>query len=134
MRTYHLLPLIILTLVGIGVCSAAFGAAIVWVNADTGNLYFKDNPSVTTPAEAIEALVAGPGPAEMLMNLTPAIPGGTTLKFVQFTSNGAVINLSREAAAGLDDLSAEVMFRQCMYTLRQFGLPSKCPRYSAPCP
>ncbi len=122
MRTYHLLPLIILTLVGIGVCSAAFGAAIVWVNADTGNLYFKDNPSVTTPAEAIEALVAGPGPAEMLMNLTTAIPGGTTLKFVQFTSNGAVINLSREAAAGLDDLSAEVMFRQCMYTLRQFGL------------
>lgn len=102
--------------------TAAFGGAVVWINADTGTLYFKDYPTVTTPVQAVKALVAGPGATEMLMNLTTAIPRGTSLKYVQFSSNGAIINLSGEAATGLDDMTSEMIFRQFMYTLRQFGL------------
>lgn len=122
MRACRFLLVTLLAVSGIAVSTVAFGGVVVWLTAADENPYFKQYPSVTTPSQAISTLVAGPGMEEVSEGLVSAIPLGTTLKYVQFSVDGAVINLSKEAAAGLSETSAETIFRQFMYTLTQFGL------------
>ncbi len=122
MRIYRLVLPALLVISALAASTAAFGGVVVWVNAQSGSLYFKDYPSVTTPQQVIDKLIAGPGEAEAALGLTTAIPAGTKLRWVQFTPNGAVISLSQEAAAGIGETSYELMQNQFMYTLTQFGL------------
>lgn len=75
-----------------------------------------------SPALAVDLLLAGPTPEESARGLTSAIPAGARLLELEVLADGARINLSREAAEGLDELRSEMIFRQFLYTMRQFGL------------
>jgi N-acetylmuramoyl-L-alanine amidase len=77
-----------------------------------------------TPALAVDLLLAGPTAEETAMGVVSAIPEGTSLLSLALVDGRVKVNLSIEAAAGLDEVRSEMIFRQFLYTMRQFGLDS----------
>lgn len=108
----------------LGACVGAHAGAVAWISQETGSFYLKEYPEVNTPMDAVSVLVAGPTSLEVAQGLTSAIPPGTRLLQLEVVPGGAIVDLSAEAAVGLDETSSEMIFRQVMYTLRQFELDS----------
>lgn len=77
---------------------------------------------VPSPELAVRLLVGGPTAEEAARGLVSAIPSGTRVLGLIITADGITIDLSREAATDLDELRSEMIFRQFLYTMRQFGL------------
>ncbi len=82
-------------------------------------------PGTPAPVAAVEMLLQGPTPEEKAAGVTSAIPEGTALVSLEPTADGAIIELSADAVTDLDDLRCEMMFRQFVYTLAQFGLDAR---------
>ena len=121
-NTPRLICIAFTALVLLSLAGAAVGGIVVWIDQSNGNLYFRERPGVDSPQQAVEALVAGPTQEEAAMGLGTAIPAGTSLLGFEEIAGGAVIELSKEASAGLDEMKIEMIFRQFMFTLHQFGL------------
>jgi len=78
-------------------------------------------PVTTKPATgALEALLAGPTPAEKAAGLTSAVPSGTRLLGLSIDGTTARVDLSAQFAAGGGSLSMQARVAQVVYTLTRF--------------
>ncbi len=95
----------------------AQAGAVVFVNA-SGDLAFVEDANAIDPASALNALAAGPSGD----GLVSAIPAGTTIQTLDVVEGSVSIDFSTEVTAGLSDAAMETIFRQVVWTLRQFSL------------
>jgi hypothetical protein len=78
-------------------------------------------PVTTKPATAaLEALLAGPTPAEKAAGLTSAVPSRTRLLGLSIDGTTARVDLSAQFAAGGGSLSMQARVAQVVYTLTRF--------------
>ena len=89
---------------------------------DDNGVYLSNRAEVKDLKGALNALLAGPNEAESANGLRSAIPLGTKILDVESLENGVIVNLSGNAAEGLDDLKVELIFGQFLWTMKQFGL------------
>ncbi len=75
-------------------------------------------PGVATAA--VEALLAGPTPAERRSGIATAVPGGTRLLGISIKNGVATVDLTSEYQSGGGSLSMQVRLGQVVYTLTQF--------------
>jgi len=114
---HHLVAPFLLCLLLAGTANAG---VVVFLDQQ-GTLTAVENPYVTTPEAALQALVAGPS-AVGRPDLLSAIPAGTKLQRFLAEGESATVDFSSEISFGLDEVALETIFKQVSLTLRQFGL------------
>lgn len=98
---------------------AAHAGVVAFLN-QTGELAFVENPDVADAASALNALAAGPAADSGLVS---AIPAGTTIAGLKIDGASVSVDFSLDVVAGdFSELSLETIFRQVVWTLRQFDL------------
>jgi hypothetical protein len=78
---------------------------------------------VTAPAVArgaIEALLAGPDPREVELDLATAIPTGTRMRSIDIDQGDATVDLSGDFVTGGGSLSMQLRVAQVVFTVTQF--------------
>lgn len=104
--------------------AGAAGAATVQVRFwSQGRLLLADRavPDGMAPEEAaVRALVAGPTEAEIGQGISTAIPSGVSIIGLSIAGDSAVIDLSQDVIAGLDESLLDAIFSQFRTTLGDF--------------
>ena len=70
---------------------------------------------------ALDALLAGPTPAERARGLTTEIPAGTRLRGLRLREGTAIVDLSGELASGGGSASMQARVWQIVYTATQLS-------------
>lgn len=104
----------------IAACSGAGAATLFFYGPDGALVPVERN--VSGAQAAIGALVQGPTAIETNEGVFSAIPSGTYAKSIVINGTSVSIDLSRDAVAGLDEVTLTNIFRQVEATLRQFAL------------
>ncbi|MDM8008522.1 MAG: GerMN domain-containing protein [Phycisphaerae bacterium] len=88
-----------------------------------GDLAFVQDPGVTDAASALTALAAGPSQVSSSAGLVSAIPAGTTIQDLKIAGGTVWVDFSPEVTSGeFSEATLETIFRQVVWTLRQFDL------------
>ncbi|HNT35942.1 MAG TPA: GerMN domain-containing protein, partial [bacterium] len=106
----------------LSVLSVPCWSSPVAFNSAEGGTYMVQREGAATAEAAVLALLQGPAKMESAAGIWTAIPKGTKLLSVDILDKGVLVNLSAEAAVGLDDATWETMQQQFIWTMKPLGL------------
>jgi len=116
--------LFVVSILSVFVASPCF-AGVVAFNSPEGDTFMSAKQAADNAESAVHAVLVGPTEEEIALGIWSAIPQKTRALSIDVFENGVLINLSAEAAEGLDDATWETMQRQFLWTMRPFGLEER---------
>jgi N-acetylmuramoyl-L-alanine amidase len=122
MKGKSMWPRFTLPLIAVLLLAGAVNAGVVVFVDQAGTLTMVQNPAVSDPVSALNALAAGPSAVWGAGGLVSAIPAGTRVQNLRVGEDSIDVDFSPEILANLDEAALETIFKQVNWTLRQFGL------------